>query len=118
MHGKLVYFISPPHHHSMDEINDKGHVPKCAYDAPSSDHHRLSNLQDFVAAKILPFAFVEGEGCPRFRLVQSGESSAVSTCSLGLPSLGLPRYRAKDSVISVTPKEHYCETTTALKEIC
>jgi hypothetical protein len=78
MHGKLVYFISPPHHRSMDEINDKGHVPKSEYDAPSNDHHRLSNLQVFAAAEILPFTFVEGEGCPRFRLVWSGYSSAIS----------------------------------------
>jgi hypothetical protein len=100
MHKKLVYFTittrSPSHRCNRDEVNDKDYVNRSVSSTPSSDQHRLSNLQIFTLAKIPLFLFVEGGASILFHLVWNGDGTANSKCNPALCSLGLPRVLANN----------------------
>jgi hypothetical protein len=59
----------------MDDVNDEGHVNRSVSDTPSSEQHRLSNLENFAHDNIPPCFSIEGEASIRFCLVRNGDTT-------------------------------------------
>jgi hypothetical protein len=59
----------------MDDVNDEDHVNRSVSAMPSSEQHRLSNLETFAHDKVPPLFSIEGEASIRFGLVRNGDTT-------------------------------------------